>query len=79
MVVVPLLIFQTAKVKQYHYIVPLYIPMAILSASVLGNLEETKRKKWIFALVSVISIYTLACVAFPVIPKTLDSREYSIR
>lgn len=74
---VPLLIFQTAKVKQYHYIVPLYVPMAVLSASFLGSLSAAAKRKWILILVSVISAYTAACIIFPLVPKTLDSREYT--
>jgi len=34
-------LFQAAKVKQYHYIMPLYIPITIIAASALGNFRES--------------------------------------
>ena len=73
---IPFLIFQIAKVKQYHYINPLYFPFAVISAGVFNGFSKgakIKAAKYFVVLTAVLAgIYT----AYPVIPKTLDSREY---
>jgi 4-amino-4-deoxy-L-arabinose transferase-like glycosyltransferase len=74
--VVPLLIFQLAKVKQYHYIVPLYAPFALISATAFNGFREETRMKVTKWLMVIVACLTLSYVAFPIIPNTLDSREY---
>lgn len=75
-VIVTLAIFQTAKVKQYHYIVPLYPPLAVITALVFGGYGEAGRKRSVIILGLIAASASLAYLAYPVIPKTLDSREY---
>ena len=73
---VPLAIFQLAKVKQYHYINPLYVPFAIVVAYAADSLSTPAKAKltaWIMALVAVL---TVSYIVYPVLPRTLDSREY---
>jgi 4-amino-4-deoxy-L-arabinose transferase-like glycosyltransferase len=73
---VPLALFQAAKVKQYHYLMPLYIPITIIAATALGNFGESLRLKFAAGLAIITALLTICYVAYPVIPKTLDSREY---
>ncbi|MBN1823978.1 MAG: glycosyltransferase family 39 protein [Endomicrobiales bacterium] len=74
---VTILLFQLARVKQYHYIVPVYVPFAVISAWAVENFGE--RLKTAVTLTVCFSACLLAAVyiAYPVIPKTLDSREFS--
>jgi 4-amino-4-deoxy-L-arabinose transferase-like glycosyltransferase len=73
---VPFAIFQAAKVKQFHYIVPLYVPFAIITATVFDALN-TAAKRWaIKFLTALIGVLAIAYIAYPVIPLTLDSREF---
>ncbi|MFH1369248.1 MAG: glycosyltransferase family 39 protein [Elusimicrobiota bacterium] len=72
----PFALFQIAKVKQYHYLVPLYIPMAAVCGKVFAGFGERARKTAVLVFISVFSLYSAACIIFPIIPKTLDSREY---
>jgi 4-amino-4-deoxy-L-arabinose transferase-like glycosyltransferase len=73
---VPLLIFQAAKVKQYHYIMPLYAPLAVITAMFFDSLKDKAKAKAANIFVYVLAAYTAACLVFPIIPKTLDSREF---
>jgi len=75
-VFVPLAIFQAAKVKQYHYIVPLYVPFAIISATAFDNFRETLKMKVAGALAGLVTALAMAYLVFPIIPATLDSREF---
>jgi hypothetical protein len=72
----PLVLFQAAKVKQYHYIMPLYIPFTIVGANAIANFRESLRVKFAAGLAIIAAVLTISYVAYPVIPKTLDSREY---
>jgi 4-amino-4-deoxy-L-arabinose transferase-like glycosyltransferase len=74
---VPLIIFQAAAVKQYHYILPLYAPFAIVAALAFDGFKQAAKSRAIWILVAVVSFYTMSCLLFPIIPRTLDSREYS--
>lgn len=73
---VPFFIFQLAKVKQYHYIVPLYVPFALISATAFGGFKDETRARVTKWLISVVFFLTLSYAAFPIIPNTLDSREF---
>ena len=73
---VPLVIFQAAKVKQYLYIMPLYVPFTIIAAGAFKGFGERTRAALTKGLVILVSALTLAYVFYPIIPKTLDSREY---
>lgn len=72
----PLLVFQAAKVKQYHYIMPLYIPFAIISAYAISDLGEKAKFRITAGLAAIAVCLAAAYIVYPVIPKTLDSREY---
>lgn len=74
---VPLLLWQAAKVKQYHYIVPIYAPLALVTAFWFDSLAAAAKARAANIFVIVLAVYTTACLAYPVIPKTLDSREYT--
>lgn len=73
----PLAIFQIAKVKQYHYIVPLYAPFAVIAASAIDSFNENIKNKITSWIVILILVLTAAYLFFPIIPKTLDSREFN--
>ncbi|MHB9154791.1 MAG: ArnT family glycosyltransferase [Endomicrobiales bacterium] len=73
---VPFALFQAARVKQYHYLVPLYVPFAVLSAFAFDGLAKNARTKAAAWLTGTVSLLTLAFLLFPVIPSTLDSREF---
>jgi 4-amino-4-deoxy-L-arabinose transferase-like glycosyltransferase len=75
-VAVPLAIFQLAAVKQYHYIVPLYVPLAILTATFFGNLREPAKMKAAGWLAAAAGVLSAAWLLFPIVPATLDSREF---
>jgi len=72
----PLLIFQVAKVKQYHYIVPLYAPFGIIAAYAIAGFAERTKKTLTAGLVIIVALLTVSYIMFPIIPATLDSREY---
>ncbi len=73
---VPLAIFQFAKVKQYHYIVPLYIPFSILAALTFDGFKKAIKEKVFLSLTIIALLLSAAYIVYPIIPKTLDSREY---
>lgn len=75
-VTIPFLIFQSAKVKGTQYIMPIYIPAAIICATVFNGYKETIKKqilRWMSALAFAFSIVYLI---FPLAPKTLDIGHY---
>ena len=72
----PLVIFQLAKVKQYHYIMPLYIPFAVIAADAVNGFGERAKKNVTAALAILTFLLAVSYVIYPIIPKTLDSREY---
>jgi len=72
----PFAIFQAAKVKQYHYIMPLYIPFGIIAAGAINGFGEKAKKTVTISLAILAALLTVSYVVFPIIPKTLDSREY---
>jgi len=72
----PLAVFQAAKVKQYHYIMPLYAPFGIIAAGAIAGFGEKTRRALTGGIVVLVSALTLTYIFFPIIPDTLDSREY---
>jgi 4-amino-4-deoxy-L-arabinose transferase-like glycosyltransferase len=74
--VVPLALFQIAKVKQYHYINPLYIPFAVLTATAFRRFAPGVRMKAMRLLAAAVSAAAVLYLLFPIIPRTLDSREF---
>ena len=75
-VFVPCVIFQLAKVKQPHYLVPIYVPFALITAFAFDGFSAKIKAKITAGLIAVVLLLTCAYIAFPIIPKTLDSREY---
>ncbi|MCX5777861.1 MAG: glycosyltransferase family 39 protein [Elusimicrobia bacterium] len=75
-VFVPFAIFQMAKVKQFHYIVPLYVPFAIIAAVAFDAFKPVAKRWTIIVLCVLISALAVAYIAYPIIPLTLDSREF---
>ncbi|MCX5782182.1 MAG: glycosyltransferase family 39 protein [Elusimicrobia bacterium] len=73
---VPFLMFQAAKVKQYHYIVPLYVPFALISAAAFEGFKFNIKIKSAFWLIIITTLLSVSYLFYPIIPKTLDSREY---
>ncbi len=73
---VPFLIFQAAKVKQFHYIMPLYFPFAILSGAVFARFGGKARDRALAALMIVTGALAVTALAVPLIPRTLDSHEF---
>jgi len=73
---VPFLIFQLAKVKQYHYLNPVYVPFALISAIGFDGFSQKAKEKALAVLMAVVFLLAAAFIVFPIIPKTLDSREY---
>ncbi|MFC1501685.1 ArnT family glycosyltransferase [Elusimicrobiota bacterium] len=73
---VPFVIFQIAKVKQYHYLVPLYIPFAIITAVTFDSFAQKLKIKAAFILSSLVAVLAAAYLFFPIVPKTLDSSDY---
>ena len=73
---VPFLIFQLAKVKQYHYLVPVYVPFALITAFAFDGFSAKVKEKVTAGFMAVVLLLACAYIAYPIIPKTLDSREY---
>lgn len=76
-VFIPLAIFQAAKVKQYHYIMPIYVPLAVITAMVFNNFKENIKQKAAFSLIIIAVTLSLSYIFYPILPKTLDSREFN--
>lgn len=76
-VFVPLALFQAAKVKQYHYINPLYVPFAVLTAFAFAGFKEKTRVKAGAVLAVLTASLAVSYLIFPIIPRTLDSREFN--
>ena len=72
----PLVIFQAAKVKQYHYIMPLYVPFGIIAAGAISGFTQRTKNIVTSILTALAASLVVLYVLFPVIPRTLDSREY---
>lgn len=73
---IPLFILQLGKIKTTQNLTPIYIPFSILTSLFLKRINENtagKVVKWIVLLTSVVTIIFLLT---PIIPKTMDSREY---
>ncbi|MGA2091159.1 MAG: glycosyltransferase family 39 protein [Endomicrobiales bacterium] len=73
---VPFAIFQLAKVKQFHYIVPLYVPFAIITASVFDAFSPVAKQRTLKILTGLIVVVAIVYCSYPVIPLTLDSQEF---
>lgn len=71
---VPFLIFQTAKVKGTQWIMPIYVPFAILVGKVINEMKS--RAKWERGLVTFIGIVTILYLIFPIAPRTMDGGHY---
>lgn len=73
--VIPFAIFHFPRFRRSNFIVPLYIPFAILTALVFNEFKATKIKiiKW---FIGISSFLALMFLLFPIIPKALDSSEY---
>lgn len=73
---VPLFLFQLCKVKHTQNLNPIYVPFSILVAEKLKELN-IQTKNLVTKILLLISLFVaMLFLAFPIIPKTMDSREY---
>ncbi len=73
---VPFLIFQMAKVKGGQYILPIYMPFAVVVARTFDTFSQSVKKKIIKWVVISLSLLTILHLVFPIAPKTLDHGHY---
>jgi len=72
---VPLILLQLMRGYQYHFIVMLYIPFAIISS--WGIIHIFRNKNLIISYLTVIiSVFVFACMFLNLLPKTLDNRHH---
>jgi len=76
-VFIPFVIFQIAKVKQHHYIMPLYFPFAIVVAGVFDEFRFNVKYRVTLSLIILTFFLSVAYIFSPMLPNTLDSRYYA--
>ena len=73
---VPLFILHILKFKAVQYLVPVYIPFAIIVGKTISDIDVKKNFLWSKIFVSLGVILTVLWLCFPIIPNTLDSSEF---
>jgi 4-amino-4-deoxy-L-arabinose transferase-like glycosyltransferase len=70
----PLLLVHFLKGHQYYFIVPIYIPLAILSTFGIYKFFKNKNAV-VITFIFIILLFAILC-AFKLLPKTLDARHH---
>ena len=69
-------VFHILKRKAVQYLVPVYIPFAIIVGKTISEIDVKKNFLWSKIFVSLGIILTICWLCFPIIPNTLDSNEF---
>ncbi len=64
------------KYKAVQYLVPLYIPFSLFAAYGIRTIEKNRSYILSKIFIKVAAIITFLWVLFPIIPETLDSKEF---
>jgi hypothetical protein len=73
---VPLFVLHILKFKAVQYLVPVYIPFAIIVGKTISDIDVKKNFLLSKIFVSLGVILTVLWLCFPIIPNTLDSNEF---
>ncbi|MDR3257004.1 MAG: glycosyltransferase family 39 protein [Endomicrobium sp.] len=72
----PLILFHCVKGYQPHFIVPIYVPFAIVSTSGLLYVFKNRKNAIISYLLLISIIISFLCFSIKFLPRTLDNQHY---
>jgi len=73
-IAVPFAVFQAASVRGSQYIMPIYVPFAVVTARVFDGFRNNER--WMKGLVAVSALAAVLYLFLPLAPNTLDVGHY---
>jgi 4-amino-4-deoxy-L-arabinose transferase-like glycosyltransferase len=75
-ILVIFLVFQSLKFKAVQYLVPIYVPFAVIVAKTILDIDKNKNFLWSKIFINMGVVMVVLWTLFPILPKTLDSNEF---